>query len=568
MPFKPRMDRPVYCSDCFDVRRTDPGSNAGLTRARTVAARPRGRQRPACGAIGHRASAAVNRVVPARKRSRWRPRQTVTRDRPWTCHAPSRPTTAVSSSMPEHDRPARCLERDQRGERLGPRVVVGHDRRARREPEARAASAAARAATPARGSRRRGRPGPSPRPSSRPGPRRARARPPAPGRPRVPSRTRRRYAGLAARQVDEIGLADAWAAAGSSAPARSRTSTGSTSAPSAPKCATPIDAQRWNTSSPSGYEAVGRIATRGRDRTGRREELGVEIGHRGKELTGADERHGSGHGGESICDDCPHDRRATRPAYRLSPSMTPRQRWTLVATVIGSGAVFLDGTIVNVALSSIGRELPGDDLRRPRGPDLHRQRLPRGPRRAADPRRRAVRPLRPAPGLRDRPRGLRRDLGAVRARPDARVAGHLPAAPGRGRRTARPGLARAHHPHLRRRRARPGVRHLGGGDGRPDRRSGRSSAGCSSTPSAGGSRSSINVPLLAFALWVTLRHVAESRDTEATGRFDWLGAVVAALAVGGLSFGLDPRPGQRVAGPGRLDLDRDRRRSPSSPSRS
>ena len=38
--------------------------------------------------------------------------------------------------------------------------------------------------------------------------------------------------------------------------------------------------------------------------------------------------------------------------------MTSRQRWTLVATVIGSGAVFLDGTIVNVALKSIGEDLP------------------------------------------------------------------------------------------------------------------------------------------------------------------------------------------------------------------
>ena len=38
--------------------------------------------------------------------------------------------------------------------------------------------------------------------------------------------------------------------------------------------------------------------------------------------------------------------------------MTTRQRWTLVATVIGSGAVFLDGTIVNVALPQIGHELP------------------------------------------------------------------------------------------------------------------------------------------------------------------------------------------------------------------
>ena len=48
----------------------------------------------------------------------------------------------------------------------------------------------------------------------------------------------------------------------------------------------------------------------------------------------------------------------------------------------------------------------------------------------------------------------------------------------------------------------------------------------------------VNVPLLAIALWVTLRHVEESRDTEAEAGFDWLGAIVAALAVGGLSFGL------------------------------
>jgi predicted MFS family arabinose efflux permease len=48
----------------------------------------------------------------------------------------------------------------------------------------------------------------------------------------------------------------------------------------------------------------------------------------------------------------------------------------------------------------------------------------------------------------------------------------------------------------------------------------------------------INVPLLAVALWATLAHVEESRDTDAAAKFDWLGAVVAALAVGGLSFGL------------------------------
>src|SRR4029079_14678308 len=55
----------------------------------------------------------------------------------------------------------------------------------------------------------------------------------------------------------------AWLATGSSAAALSRTRTGSTSAPRAAKCDTPIAAQRWNTSSPSGYDAVGRIATRG-----------------------------------------------------------------------------------------------------------------------------------------------------------------------------------------------------------------------------------------------------------------------------------------------------------------
>jgi hypothetical protein len=39
--------------------------------------------------------------------------------------------------------------------------------------------------------------------------------------------------------------------------------------------------------------------------------------------------------------------------------MTPRQRWTLICTVIGSGAVFLDGTIVKAALKHLGQELPG-----------------------------------------------------------------------------------------------------------------------------------------------------------------------------------------------------------------
>ncbi len=47
----------------------------------------------------------------------------------------------------------------------------------------------------------------------------------------------------------------------------------------------------------------------------------------------------------------------------------------------------------------------------------------------------------------------------------------------------------------------------------------------------------INLPFLAVALFATLRYVPESRDDDATGRFDWLGSIVIALAVGGLAFG-------------------------------
>jgi EmrB/QacA subfamily drug resistance transporter len=47
----------------------------------------------------------------------------------------------------------------------------------------------------------------------------------------------------------------------------------------------------------------------------------------------------------------------------------------------------------------------------------------------------------------------------------------------------------------------------------------------------------LNIPFIVVAIWASLRHIRESRDDQASGQFDWLGAVLVALAVGGLSFG-------------------------------
>jgi EmrB/QacA subfamily drug resistance transporter len=47
----------------------------------------------------------------------------------------------------------------------------------------------------------------------------------------------------------------------------------------------------------------------------------------------------------------------------------------------------------------------------------------------------------------------------------------------------------------------------------------------------------INVPLVVLALWATRRHMPETRAEGASGSFDWLGATVGVIAVGGLAFG-------------------------------
>ena len=113
----------------------------------------------------------------------------------------------------------------------------------------------------------------------------------------------------------------------------------------------------------------------------------------------------------------------------------------------------------------------------------------------------------------------------------------LPPAPGRGRRAAGAGLAGAHHGQLQgeaRGRAfgvwasaTSALTVLGPLRGR---RAGRHALVAHRVP--------VNVPLVIVALYATLRHVPESRNEEAPAPLDWLGSIVIALAVGGISFGL------------------------------
>ncbi len=219
------------------------------------------------------------------------------------------------------------------------------------------------------------------------------------------------------------------------------------------------------------------------------------------------------------------------------PGMTTRQRWTLICTVIGSGAVFLDGTIVNAALKHIGQDLPGSFIG-----VLEGQAYIVGGYLAV------LAALLILSGALSDHYGRRKvyAIGLVGFAATSALCGLAPTlewlvifrlAQGAAGALLIPGsLALITHAFDGVARARAfgiwaaataGLTILG--------------------PIVGGTIVDtvgwrvaflVNVPLLAFALWATVTHVAESRDTESTGRFDWLGAVVAALAVGGLAFGV------------------------------
>ena len=132
--------------------------------------------------------------------------------------------------------------------------------------------------------------GSSPRPSSRRAPRRARG----PRRARRPTARPDRASprgGRACRPTGRSRSASpiAWTWAASSASKRSRTSTGSTSAPSAAKCSTPIEAQRCEDLLAVGPGRRRQDRDAGPAAAGRGEQARVDLAHRGQELARPDE---------------------------------------------------------------------------------------------------------------------------------------------------------------------------------------------------------------------------------------------------------------------------------------
>src|SRR5207249_11363320 len=59
----------------------------------------------------------------------------------------------------------------------------------------------------------------------------------------------------------------------------------------------------------------------------------------------------------------------------------------------------------------------------------------------------------------------------------------------------------------------------------------------------------INVPIAVVVIAIALRHVPESRDEDAKGHIDWLGALLATLGLGGIAYGLTESGNVGLANP-------------------
>jgi EmrB/QacA subfamily drug resistance transporter len=217
--------------------------------------------------------------------------------------------------------------------------------------------------------------------------------------------------------------------------------------------------------------------------------------------------------------------------------MTPRQRWTLVATIIGSGAVFLDGTIVNVALPRIGQELPATSVGVLEGQTY-----------VVSGYLAVLAALLILAGALSDHYGRRRiyAIGLASFGVTSALCGLAPTMEWLILFRLLQGAAGA--------LLVPGSLALVSGNFEGAERGRAFGIWASATsglvllgPLVGGILVDtigwrfaflVNVPVLGFALWVTLRHVVESTDLDTSKRFDWLGSLVAAVAVGGLSIGL------------------------------
>ena len=216
--------------------------------------------------------------------------------------------------------------------------------------------------------------------------------------------------------------------------------------------------------------------------------------------------------------------------------MTRTQRWTLLATVLATATVFLDSTVVNVALPRIGRELPHPLLGVLEGQtyvyagyllSMSTLLILAGALTDAYGRRRVFMLGLAGFGITSALCGLAPNLETlVVLRVLQGIAGAF-LVPG--------SLALIT------------ANFIGPLQGRAfGIWSGASSGTVLLGPAVGGllvdtlswrAAFLINIPIAAFALYATLRHVPESRDERPATGFDWVGAVIVGVAVGGLAFG-------------------------------
>ena len=216
--------------------------------------------------------------------------------------------------------------------------------------------------------------------------------------------------------------------------------------------------------------------------------------------------------------------------------MTRRQRWTLVAAILGSGIVFLDGTVVNIALQRIGQELPTSFLG-----------VLEGQAYVVSGYLAVLAALLILSGALADFYGRRRVfvIGLVGFAAASILCGLAPTLEILVVARVLQGAAGA--------LLVPGSLAIitAAFEGPQRARAFGMWAGSTSAltlfgPVVGGLLVDnlswrlaflINVPLIAVAVWAARGHVEESHNEAADGHFDWLGAVVGAVAIGGLAFG-------------------------------